>query len=141
MNVLKELFGTPSNIINTLSFFISVATFIVALNFKKRVQKEFDRKSLEVKAERLSKELNGDISSLTNDQKYDIQFLQAIVLRLDGIITDFTCLSRRLKFRILYSVYFINKHCIDSDSPPDKQHVFKLCKQLQKIAILIKKEV
>lgn len=140
MNILKELFGTPSNIINTLSFLISVATFIVALRFKKRIQIEFDRKSLRAQAERLSKELNGDVSSLLNDN-HDIHFLQTIALKLDSIITDYTCLSQILKFRIRYLMYYIKKHCKKPDFLQDEQRVVNLCKQLQKIAILIQKEV
>lgn len=129
-----------SDALSTLGFFITLATFITALHFKKRLRIELDKRDLQKNLNRLVKELSGFSSSLTNDMLYNEDFLKRIDSKLDETLSNYDCLSLKVKLHIKYTMYYINFRCIKESQQGNTLHIHKLSKQVQKIAILLRKD-
>ena len=139
--IFKEIFGTISNTINTLSFLITLATFIVTIRFRRKLRAEFDKKSLNKNGEKLSRKISGYAESLSKDHIYDDEFIRNISIELRNILNEYSCMSFSLKHYIKYTVYYIEKICLETDMAQRAEIAHKLCVWLNKIAILLKKEI
>lgn len=136
---LKNAFPTLSDLVNVLSLFVSLVTLITMLRFKKRIRVEFDKRELGSKKTRLAKELDGCEGSL-RDGLYTKDFLQKVDLLLNDILVSYSCLSFGLKVHIQWAIHFINHRCVKDATSGNHSYAHTLCKRLQRISILLRKE-
>ena len=120
------------------SFFISLATFITMLCFKRRIHVIFEKNDFRVELKRRIKDLSGMCSAL--DQIYSKDFLLKIDLYLDELLAEYSFFPFKLKCRIHVAEFYIHHICIPDAEQNNTRRVYSLQKQLRHILTFIRKE-
>lgn len=139
--VLWEWLTAPDflNLLDILSFFVSVATLITMLFFKRRVRIEFDKQAFRKNKVRLQRDFSAMHDSL-QDGLYTKHFLETIDSALDEIIVAYPFLPALIKVKIRYAGIYIRYKCIPDSEKNDTSRAHKLRKMLRRIEIKIRKE-
>lgn len=127
------------NALSVFSFFISLATFVAMLCFKRRIRIEFDKRDFRKNSSRLVKEFRSMHDSL-QDGLYSKDFLQKIDSVLDEVLVAYSFISPILKIRIRIVEFYIQHLCIPDAEKKNNRRTHTLCKQLRRIDIYIRKE-
>lgn len=140
--MLLEFFHTISDysyILDIFSLAVSFLTLITMLRFRHRLQIELDRRELLNTRRKLQKELDGFSGSLL-DGIYTVEFLQKIDLLLNELLLSYKCFSWKLRITIRWTIFFLNSFCINDASSNSSRHRYKLCKNMRRILVLLRKE-
>ena len=140
--MLLEFFHTISDysyILDIFSLAVSLLTLITMLRFRHRLEIELDRRELLNTRRKLQKELDGFSGSLL-DGIYTVEFLQKIDLLLNDLLLSYKCFSWKLRITIRWTIFLLNSFYINDALSSSSRYRHKLCKKLQKISVLLRKE-
>lgn len=126
-------------VLDIIGVCVTVATFIGMLRIKRRIKIELDREQFRKKCSRLCKEISGYHDNI-QDGHYSAEGFRKIDGLLDETLALYSCLPFRLKARIKYVSYILQHKCIPHAEDTELSTAHKLCKQLRRIEVGLRKE-
>ena len=127
--------------ISVLSLGVAIRTFFLARNFKKQFVDENERTAFVVDLENICGKLQGYYDAFSGVYLYKPYMLEQARKDLNRIKSQYTFVSRQLSKKINFTYDLIVNRCYDESTIGQSEYRIKLCEEIDKLIILLKREV
>lgn len=138
---MMNILSTFADILGIIGFFLTVATFFVAISVNKKVKLKFERNDFAHNKDLIVNELQGYYNSIMEDELYSENFLNKLGAFLRIIPLKYTFLGFNTQHRIRKCLHILYHYCISESKKDLKEHKNELCGILAEILVLLRKEM
>lgn len=136
---ISSFLSSISDWVSALSLIVSLLTLITMLCFNRRIRKALEKKDFDAKRKKTIQTIDSYSGSIM-DGIYNEDFLDKIDLYLVETRVSYTFFKKSLQIRLWFTSFCINHFYKKEIKKGSNRSRHRLCAQLRKILVLIRKE-
>lgn len=136
---INTLVSSASDWVSTISLLVSLLTLITMLCFNRRIRKVLEKKDFSSAQRKIIQTIDGYSGSIM-DGIYNEAFLDKIDLSLVEVRASYTFFKPSLQIRLWFTSFCINQFYKKEIKIGSDKSRHRLCSQLRRILVLIRKE-